>query len=156
MYVLLVILLLSFRALYVLVVVQVVDIGTDPNDLSTYKLEDLIAGTTQYIDSRTRRKRQTPSVGHVYIAANISETDLASGFTLGDGNYYGGYRNYELEEPGTYTVGLWSQIQGTDIPIILNSVTSQPISKSTSNYTVWYCYTVVVEDKPTEFSCVYR
>ena len=139
-----------------LVVVQVVDISTNRKDLSTYKLEDLIAGTTRYINSRTRRERQASSGGHVYITANISETDLARGFILGDGNEHGDYLNYELAEPGMYTVGLWAQIQGTDIPIVLNSVTSEPISKSTINYAMWYCYTVVIEDRHTQFSCIYR
>ena len=133
MYVLLVIL-LSFSALYVLVVVQVVNIGNSlSKDLSAYNLEELIDATDQYRirNSRTRKKRQASNGEFVYIAANLTEAALAGGFTLGDGKDYGGYRNYQLEESGMYTVGLRYQVKGTDTPIILNSVSSEPISKST-------------------------
>ena len=115
---------LPSRALYVLVVVQVVIGNQPPRELSQYTLQELIDETNQY--SSGQKKRQAGE--NVYIAANITESDLANGFTLGDGNTYNGYDNHPLEPGMKYSVGLWSQVSGTDTPII-NSA-PQPLCKS--------------------------
>ena len=124
---------LNFRALYVLVVVQAVDIGSEPpKNLSDYSLQELRESTTAY--NRARGRRQAMSRGGVYIAANISESKLdGGGFTLGDGTKDKGYINHALEPGLAYTVGLRSKVNGTNIPITVNSVSPQPISKSTND-----------------------
>ena len=109
-----------------LVVVQVVAIGNQPSrPLSQYKLQELIERTNKY-RNRARVKRQAGE--SVYIAANLTESELATGFTLGDGGTYSGYVNHPLDPGVGYAVGLWSQVSGTDTPV-LNSAT-QPICKS--------------------------
>ena len=107
---------------------QVVAIGNQPTmNLSAYSLETLKQLTEMY--SMGRGKRQTMNGESVYIAANITESELAIGFTLGDGNEDDGYVNHPLEPDMEYTVGLWSQVNGTDTPLILDLKTQQPISK---------------------------
>lgn len=114
------------RSLFVLVVVQVID-GQPPRPLSDYTLQQLREATRQYRRSQ-RVKRQTGTGERVYIAANLTESDLASNFTLGDGGNYSDYINHQLEPGMEYRVGLWSQVDGTDTPV-LNSA-QQRICKS--------------------------
>ena len=99
--------------MYVLVVVQIVDDDEEPVNLSGYELEDLIDATVRYGSERRRRQAM-----NVYIAANLTEAQLADGFTLGDGGDYGGYTNHKLDPGVRYNVGLWSQVDGTSIPIL--------------------------------------
>ena len=108
-----------------LVVVQIVSGSQPPMNLSGYKLQQLIAATDRYGRGRGRRQAdgqaRDPSV---YIAANLTEADLANGFTLGDGKPYGAFINHELDPGVSYSVGFWSQVDGTTIPI-LNPVPQQ-------------------------------
>ena len=84
----------------------------DPSrSLTDYTLEELIESTRER-DSREpplqvgKRQADSSSSGllPVYIAANISS--LGSGFTVGDGRSYGGYRNYELQSNNSYRVAV--------------------------------------------------
>jgi hypothetical protein len=108
----------------VLVVVQIVNGNQPPRELSEYKLQELIDATGRY--SMGRRRRQADENQSVYIAANLTESELTTrGFTLGDGREYGDYTNHQLKPDVRYNVGLWSQVDGTDTPIV-NSA-QQPI-----------------------------
>ena len=113
------------RAEYFLVVVQELvsyaDSNYDPplRDFETYLLQELQDLTRQY-DDRIRGRRQALNEGGgVYIAANISEDALGSGFMLGDSMMYGEYVNHPLTPKVFYMLALRGTIMGTDTPIFI-------------------------------------
>lgn len=115
--------------MYVLVVVQeLVSYADDrydppPRTLESYEVEELVRLTQDYqplVSERARRQALNEG-GGVYIAANLTEEILISGFSLGDSNDYGGYKNHPLTPQIFYSFTLRGKIPGTDTPIFSSS-----------------------------------
>ena len=109
------------RSSFILVAVQEYTFGATPptRALSEYSLDELLYENDAYnrrrdSDGRGRRQASTASV---YIAANITESTLESGFTLGSGEMVGGYRNHRLRSGFSYNVGLISHFNGTNTTV---------------------------------------
>ena len=102
--------------------------STLPHPFSDYSIDKLTKLNEDYNNERGRR--QANKVG-VYIAANISESDLESGFTLGDNqtdNDNNMYRNHKLRPSYSYNVSLIFHYSGTNKTIIVDA-TELPICK---------------------------
>ena len=84
--------------------------------VDSYELEELLDLTMQYQQDRQRRQALNEE-GGIYIAANLTEDMLRSGFKLGDSDMYGGYENHRLLAGVFYNVALRGSVQGTDTPI---------------------------------------
>ena len=74
-----------------------------------------------------RGRREANKVG-VYITANISESMLDSGFSLGDNETYCRYHNHRLRAGFSYNVRLMFNYDGTDTAIFVDPE-NQPISE---------------------------
>lgn len=106
--------------------VSYVDSSYDPplRPFDTYLLRELQNLTRQYeerVKSRGRRQALNEG-GGVYIAANVSEDDLRSGFVLGDSMVYGSYMNHPLIPQVFYMLTLRGTVMGTDTPIFTEPV----------------------------------
>lgn len=98
--------------------------------LESYDLEELLAATRDYQERVRRQKRQASPLNDeegVYIAANVTEEDLRSGFELGDGRTYGDFTNHLLNPGHFYNLMLRGVVSGTDTPISLTL--SDPLSE---------------------------
>ncbi len=86
--------------------------------LESYTLDELLMSTLVRAQSRSRR--QVNDGGVVYIAANLTQEQLSSDFSLGDGQEYGGFSNYPLIPGVRYQVGYRGSVPGTDTPLYLS------------------------------------
>ena len=118
--------------LYVLVLVQ--ELVANGNGgyihptrtLAEYSLEELLESTSNHGNHRSKRQSRVT----VYIAANVSETELqGDGIPVGDDKEYGGFRNHALKPGVFYTVGLRGTVAGATTPIYIESTDSNPISE---------------------------
>ena len=124
------------RLSYVLVVVQELvsyangsyDPPTEPID--TYSLQELQQATDKYQEvagGRGQRQEALNTGGNIYIAANLTEEEFMSGFSLGDNEEYGGFSNYPLWPEVFYNLALLATTPGTDIPLFFSS--SMPVGQ---------------------------
>ena len=127
-----------YELVYVLVLVQELvshDNGSyalPTRSLESFTVSELLVLTQQHTRSRedhtqSRSRRQINDGGVVYIAANLTEAQLLSGFPVGDGGQYGGYFNYPLTPGVHYRVGYRGTVPDTATPLFLSA--PAPIGK---------------------------